>query len=512
MPFFITLQQSYQSDPPSIVLATASLHSPFQDLPQSPKAQPSSSIVPCTHLSTMYHHPPIASSSHSTIHDSWTLRNIHSYPTSDLRSSPLRRHRIAVPTLSQPPQSSMASSCTTDQPANKYSITFRREVEPGVWSDGTDRVLSAAYPAVQDFLATARRTLSLPLPPSELVFVIAALEVFYCWNDPVHWMFWSDEKKVATAAIVNRIARTCNSSCYPLYCTYDESLVRTPQLIRSKVAWNGEAQYLFILSSLHGASSLPVDKDWFHVLNPKASSSTSTTMNLRKRKAPQIEQTEVLGEEDVSEIEGARPKRPKTRSTRVLKPASPVTPENTKPTTKSSLSDANRPSTPCDISASPQDDTTPSNHDISLSIKSKSSRQGPTARQASSTSDPLSISRAGAASLAPAVVGLDTPAPSYTRNRNRSISQTSSQTTLVADERRSLSVLSTITAVEVDTGKGDDKGNADQHPSDSEKEKEKEEGMVTRGRANKARTPVTQDKGVARPNKRRARRTTTKSS
>lgn len=83
-----------------------------------------------------------------------------------------------------------------------------REIEAGVWSDGTERVLSAGYPAVQEFLATARRTLRLPLPPSEAVFVIAALEVFYAWNDPVHWMFWSDEKKNSTAAVVNRIVRT----------------------------------------------------------------------------------------------------------------------------------------------------------------------------------------------------------------------------------------------------------------------------------------------------------------
>ncbi|KAG6845911.1 hypothetical protein H0H87_000717 [Tephrocybe sp. NHM501043] len=421
----------------------------------------------------MYHNPPIASSSTSTIRDSWPARNCFSYPTSDLRLSPLRRPRIPAPTPSRSPQSiaSSRTSLSHDHPTTKYSIPLRREIEPGVWSDGTDRVLSAAYPAVQDLLATARRTLCLPLPPSELVFVLAALEVFYHWNDPVHWLFWSDEKKAATAAVVNRIA------------------LRTPQLIRSKVAWNGEAEYLFILSSLHGASSLPVDKDWFQVLNPKA---PSASMNLRKRKAPQAEQIEPLGEEYRSELEGARPKRPKTRSTRLVKPADLAAPENTKPTTKdSSLPD--EPPTSSTTSLSLQDNTTTSNTDIC-------------SHQTSPTPDPLSLPRAGSASPAAAATGINMPAP-YVRNRNRSISQTSSQTTLVAEERRSVSVLSNITAVEVHIGNGPEKViKDDHHTSDSEEEKE---GMVTRGRANKARALV-QGKGASRPTKPRVKRRTVK--
>ncbi|KAG6918707.1 hypothetical protein DXG01_012192 [Tephrocybe rancida] len=478
------------ADPISSALAP--LRSQTPNIPASPLVQQSTPIVPCTvHLETLYHHSPMGS---SAIHEFWPPRTIHSYPTSDLRSSALRKPCIAVnPFTSQPAQSSTNTTLSHDQPTTtEYSIPLRREIEPGVWSDGTDRVLSATYPAVQDFLATARRTLTLPLPPSELVFVIAALEVFYHWNDPVHWMFWNDEKKTATAAVVNRIA------------------LRTPQLIRSKVAWNGEAEYLFILSSLHGSSSLPVDKDWFHVLNP--AKAPSAPMNLRKRKAQPIEQNETLGEEDVSEIEGSRPKRPKTRSTRLVKLTNPFTPENTKPITTDCSPSEGSPISSA-ISLSPQDNIASPNPDadISLSAKTKTSRQRPNARQESSTPDPSLLPRAGSALLAPAsaTVGLNIPAPSYTRKRNRSISQTSSQTTLVADvERRSVSVLSNITAVEAHIGNGADKAmKDDQHASDSEEEKE---GMVTRGRANKTRTPV-QGKGATRPVKPRAKRRTMKS-
>ncbi|KNZ72861.1 hypothetical protein J132_01853 [Termitomyces sp. J132] len=379
----------------------------------------------------------------------------------------------------------MTSSNTissTDVHYNKYSIPIWREIELGVWSDGTDRALSAAYPAVQDFLATARKTLSLPLPPSEVVFVIAALEVFYAWNDPVHWMFWSDEKKNTTAAVVNRIA------------------LRKPQLIRSKVSWNGEAEYLFILSGLHGSSSLPVDKDWFHILNP--AKAPTAPMNLRKRKTQKTEQPEIPGEENGSEIEEPRPKRPKTRSARLVKPADPVTAENVKPATATSTHSDGYPAVSA-ISVSPQDNSTPLNTNSTLTTQLKPSHETPNAREQSSSPDPLFVPRANTASSGSAV-DLHIHAPSYTRNR--SISQTSSQTTLVTDERRSLSVSSNLTAVEAHAV-NDKSIKYDQPTSDSEVEKE---GMVTRGRANRGRASVVHGKDTTRTTKSRAKRRTTK--
>lgn len=81
------------------------------------------------------------------------------------------------------------------------------EISPGLLSDGKLHVLSASHPDVKAFIAEARRTLKLPLPPSEAIFVLAALEVFYKPGDPVHWLFWSDDKKNITAEVVTRISR-----------------------------------------------------------------------------------------------------------------------------------------------------------------------------------------------------------------------------------------------------------------------------------------------------------------
>ena len=84
--------------------------------------------------------------------------------------------------------------------------------------------------------------------------------------------------------------------------------------------------------------------------------------------------------------------------------------------------------------------------------------------------------------------------------RNRSISQASSQTVVSARDRRSVSVLSAITAVEILTPLGEEMMGVDQIPSDTES---KEEGMVTRGRANKNRLGK---EGARRPGKRAKRK------
>ena len=125
------------------------------------------------------------------------------FPTSDLR--------FAEPPLCPlpPPQLPLARP-PSHSTASKYSnlLPRRTQIEPGVWSDGSDRVLSAACPSVQAFLNCARRTMSLPPAPSESVFALAALDVFYHIDDPAHWIFWNNEKKLYTAEVVSRISRT----------------------------------------------------------------------------------------------------------------------------------------------------------------------------------------------------------------------------------------------------------------------------------------------------------------
>ncbi|KAF8070567.1 hypothetical protein FPV67DRAFT_1028145 [Lyophyllum atratum] len=453
----------------------------------------------------MYHPTTVASPSHPPAHDSSSPSlGPFSFPTSDLRSTP-PRPMVPPTTRVPPPYFTAPSSPSVDQTTSEYStpVPVWEEIDPGVWFNGTDRVLSSAYPAVQDFLAVARQLMSLPVPPSELIFVIAALDVFYNKNDPVHWMFWSDEKKYQTATVVNRIA------------------LRSPQLFRSKVAWNGIPEYLFILSGLHGSSSLPTDKDWYHMLNP--SKVPSPPMNLRKRKVQQVEQTEFLDMPEDEDDSEPRPKRSKTRSTRNVRSRTVATPEPAKLNSNDFiLSEASPASTTISL---PTEDTntlraisqlgSPPEHTISpiqssASAQRKPSHQKPNARQSSSTPDPLTLP--GAASPSP-VSGLITSTSTISHTRNRSFSQASSQTLVSTDERRSVSVLSNITAVEdrIVCGGAEDTIKVDHSVSDSEEvdgkaEHESPSGMVTRGRANKARSTLDQSKGASQPPKRRDRR------
>jgi hypothetical protein len=137
-----------------------------------------------------------------------------SFPTSAIRFE-ANSSQEAIQTRQMRPVVESNTSRTT------YSIHVpqRRQIERGIWSDGRDIVLSSQCPDVQRYLAQARDTLHLPPAPSEEVFVLAALEVFYAPTNPVHWMFWSDEKKGETAEIVTRIA--CKFPSIPWFLNVD---------------------------------------------------------------------------------------------------------------------------------------------------------------------------------------------------------------------------------------------------------------------------------------------------
>lgn len=135
-----------------------------------------------------------------------------SFPTSDLRSAD--RRRTTTPPIIPPPRTATLYNANVSEnlSPSKYSnlVPRRIQITPGVWSDGCNLVLSAACPDVQAFLTCARGEMNLPIAPSEAVFALAALEVFYRTDDPVHWMFWSERRKDETAEVVNRISRMYN--------------------------------------------------------------------------------------------------------------------------------------------------------------------------------------------------------------------------------------------------------------------------------------------------------------
>ncbi|RDB25203.1 hypothetical protein Hypma_007781 [Hypsizygus marmoreus] len=420
------------------------------------------------------------------------------FPTSDIRSAnPPRFASAATPLAARLPHNTAQAddSVCIDVSFTKYStaVPLRTQIAPGIWWDGSSSVLSAACPTVQAFLTCARRNMKLPAAPSEPVFALAALEVFYRTDDPVHWMFWSDEKKHHTAEVVSRIS------------------LHRPQLIHSRVAWNGTREYLFILSSLHGPTSLPLyeNKDWYPILNPSKVPSPPRVLNLRKRKIqPVVEQTEILNGEDGIDPDEPRPKRSKTKASANPKPsqapgprANSLNDETEKPdvspaATSTSLPTEDGDSLPSEspTMATPDDDAH-SPAESSRVTRGNSRRQTRKARE-SSTRDPSPILRATSESSSPASSALLTPAVIVSHSRNRSSSQASSQTFVAESERRSVSVLSAITAVEILTvgADVDEAIKVDQAVLDSEEKEEEEEGMVTRGRANKARGKVVRRK------------------
>lgn len=217
--------------------------------------QPAISYQPLSPLESTIHNTAahctmfnssVASSSRHSIDVFWQMPpDKYPFPMSDLRSADLRCFRTTVLPTTPPARRSTASaeSVYLDPSPSKYSsaVTLRTQIRPGVWSDGNDRVLSAACPTVQAFLACARHDMNLPVAPSELVFALAALEVFYSIDDPVHWMFWSDEKKNQTAEVVSRISRESISSSAlqsPYFCLFKLSTSAAAHSISCCLEWD----------------------------------------------------------------------------------------------------------------------------------------------------------------------------------------------------------------------------------------------------------------------------------
>ncbi|KAF5317046.1 hypothetical protein D9611_003943 [Ephemerocybe angulata] len=216
----------------------------------------------------------VASSSRLPIQDIWDPPlSGWSFPLSDCRYE-----SFALDTQTRRPsaasQQSTAKSPAQPVPpaatATRYPtfIPPRKQLSPGVYNDGKNTTYSSALPEVQRFLATARSTLTLPTVSSDLILTLAALEVFYKPADPVHWLFWSDEKKNVTADVVTRIT------------------LHNPPLIVSPVCWTGKNEYLALLASHHGVSWRPFyeHKPWFTVVCPPKPSTPPRQLNLRKRR------------------------------------------------------------------------------------------------------------------------------------------------------------------------------------------------------------------------------------
>lgn len=273
-----------------------------------------------------------------------------------------------------------------------------------------------------------------------------------------------------------------------------------PPLIRTSVAWNGTSEYLYILANHHGSSYRHAyeSQPWFHKLVPQKASVAPKVLNLRKRKPNPgafREPSRSPGLEEEEPVE--EPPRKKIKS----KP--PTSPEPTVDPIKESLDVAESPA----VNKTQKSSSAPSPRDNS---HENSSQQPGVADQDSIAADEVTLTRMATrnrkgvssqtpstSSRASSVSPLDNPATSSSsHSRNRSISHASSQTAVASSSsRRSASVLSASTAVD---GRSSAKGKQPAHDNNDQSQDGKElgeaqsdeEGMVTRGRASRARVDV----------------------
>ncbi|KAF8637951.1 hypothetical protein AX16_010584 [Volvariella volvacea WC 439] len=423
----------------------------------------------------------IASSSRHTIDSPWDIPPAPPtslvFPTSNLRATHCTQEDA---TQSCTPLLAILDPRPTYRISTRYStrVPDKIEVQPGVWSDGHHSVLAANHPDVESFLAQARSSLSLPHAPSEVVFTLAALDVFYNPGDPAHWLFWSDERKVQTAEVVTRIS------------------LHQPPLIRSKVAWNGTPEYLSVLASHHGSTWRQVyeNKPWYQILVPPKSNTLSRIPTLRKRKPTQVGLCDSLGlnDDDEDDIEPPPPKRSKPK--RAQSPARQTSAKQSdEPRTTFATADVDKrdPSPAPQMNGvgsevvSPQslEGATHPNEPIRMTTRHQKRK----AAQHSSAASEASASRSSSTSPAPVP---DPSSSNQVHSRNRSTSQASAETLVGTGQRRSQSILSAATAVESPQPKkaahiqGDGDGESVDGSSNGEQEAST---RVTRGSARRAR-------------------------
>ena len=294
--------------------------------------------------------------------------------------------------------------------------------------------------------------------------------------------------------------------------------VHNPPLIISPVAWNGTPEYLAILSNHHGPTWRHVfeTKPWFTTLVPPKAPTPVRVPNLRKRKVAPGAFREQSKSPVIDESEGDEPPPRRVRTVRQVTPdradsagcanasveeeSAPVKSSRGKARSKVSpathpLLDQSQDSAPATLpDAMVEDDVL---IDELPATKRTSTRKRRKISPASRYPHAIS-SRETSSSLGDTLIPSNTShssSPPPTHSRNRSTSEASAKTAVESDERRSMSVLSAETAVEA---LGSKKRKPTASVSEEAKEMDEgtppvdaEEGMVTRGRALRARPKIT---------------------
>ncbi|KAI3618720.1 hypothetical protein WG66_016524 [Moniliophthora roreri] len=198
-------------------------------------------------------------------------------PVSDARSEPWSAEACADATRKRRRSSiSSTSTSSSSSSSDKGPPRTRTHISKGVYQEGNHIILTPQHPAVSECLAYCRKTWTFPPAIPETILVLCALEVFFHPTDPVHWLFWSNEKKGASVELVNRI---CSES---------------PPLIEPNRLW--DESMLFSLSQLHGQAWHDAlrHEPWYATLvgcTKETDLSASNRPNLRKRKPAPEQQT-----------------------------------------------------------------------------------------------------------------------------------------------------------------------------------------------------------------------------
>ena len=123
-----------------------------------------------------------------------------SYATSDARSEPMKRLRAMSNSRTRTPQpASRLPPVPVSPPPAQTSL--------GVWEDEDGVYYASNWPPVQEYLDLIRKERRMVVAPSEIVFVLAALDVVQCPWDVAHWIFWPSSTYYNTADRVTAVAR-----------------------------------------------------------------------------------------------------------------------------------------------------------------------------------------------------------------------------------------------------------------------------------------------------------------
>ncbi|KAF9526590.1 hypothetical protein CPB83DRAFT_908227 [Crepidotus variabilis] len=147
------------------------------------------------------------------------------YATSDTRSEPLE----------QSPRSSASSLPQTPQPRScppPFDLPLSPvETSRGVWEDDDGVYYGSSWSPVQKYLGRIRKERRMLKAPSEIIFVLAALDVAHSPWDVAHWIFWPSATYFSTADRVTAIA------------------LHQPRLIKTQIPWIGSREHKWIINA-----------------------------------------------------------------------------------------------------------------------------------------------------------------------------------------------------------------------------------------------------------------------